>query len=159
MGRRPGKTFDLYRHHSLLIRFMVKRIFTVETGRQALPVCTPRLNSSGAFPQSQKPAQAGFCGVAPLASNIPGAGDCQGPSSAHTGRLALALTGTGRRYTSPLGGQHLFLPCAPVVASVSLLRLYAPFNTASYLLAHLLNLVQSIAPFGAIVTVIQRRDL
>ena len=158
MGRRPGKTFDLYRHHSLLIRFMVKRIFPWTPGGKHSR-SAQHLKSSGAFPQSQKPAQAGFCGVAPLASNIPGAGDCQGPPSAHTGRLALALTGTGRRYTSPLGGQHLFLPCAPVVTADSLLRLYAPFNTASDLLAHFLNFVQSIASFGAIVTVIQCGNL
>ena len=158
MGRRPEKTFDLYRHHSLLIRFTVKRIFPwIPGGKHSRSA--PRLRASGAFPQSQKPAQAGFCGVAPLASKIPGAGDCQGPPSAHTGRLALALTGTGRRYTSLLGGQHLFLSCAPVVAAVSLLRLYAPFNTASYLLAHFLDLVQSIAPFGTVVTVIQGGDL
>ena len=92
------------------MRFTVKRIFTVETGRQALPVCaTPQSERRfPTIPQSQKPAQAGFCGVAPLASNIPGAGDCQGPPSEHTGRLALALTGTGHRYTSPLGGATPF---------------------------------------------------
>ena len=158
MGRRPEKTFDLYRHHSFNSFHGETNFFSWTPGGKHSR-SAPRLRASGAFPQSQKPAQAGFCGVAPLASNIPGAGDCQGPPSAHTGRLALALTGTGRRYTSPLGGQHLFLPCVPVVASVSLLRLYAPFNTASYLLAHFLNLVQSIAPFSAVVTVIQRGNL
>ena len=56
-----------------------------------------RISRSGAWPPTvQKPAQAGFCGLLPLAATLPMSARCQGPTSSQTGRLAVgAQAATG----------------------------------------------------------------
>ena len=50
-------------------------------GETRFPVGRARL------PMIEKPAQAGFSGLLPLAATLPLGGCCQGPASAHTGWL------------------------------------------------------------------------
>lgn len=66
------------------------------------------------LPRLQKPAQAGFCGLIPLAATLPMAGRCQDPAGSQTGRLAddcasnrPALTAGGHRSSFPQGEQTI----------------------------------------------------
>lgn len=115
-----------------------------------------------ASPMIEKPAQAGFSGLLPLAATLPMGGCCQGPASAHTGWLCgryvsvstgldcgrpaeyVPRKGSKSSKTSPV--YRSALTCGAVHIPRPNLWRDRVFNAAADLLRHVLNLTESLPP-------------